>query len=72
MRLLRRLAIRVAYEVSQNPAARAKLLRVMEEKVKPGAQKVWRESQPKVAEARSELKRFARKVRDEYRKGRTG
>ena len=72
MRFLRRLAVRVAYELGQNPAARAKVLQVLEKEVKPRAQKAWREAQPKVAEAGSELKRFARKVRDEYRKGRAG
>ncbi len=72
MSFLRRLVIRVAHELRDNPEARAKAAQVLEDDVKPRAEKAWREAQPRIDEAKVDLKRFARKVREEYRKGRYG
>ena len=72
MNLLRRLAIRAAQELAANPEARAKASRVLEEDVKPRAKQAWRQAQPEIENAKLGLKRFAQKVRDEYRKGRDG
>jgi phage terminase small subunit len=72
MNLLRRFVIRAAQELGRNPEARAKASQVLEEQVKPRAEQAWREAQPKIENAKLELKRFAQRVRDEYRKGRDG
>ena len=40
--------------------------------VKPRAKQAWREAQPKIENAKLGLKRFAQRVRDEYRKGHDG
>ena len=72
MSFLRRLVVRIAHELRDNPEVRAKATEVLKDDVKPRAQKIWREAQPKMAEAKVDLKRFARKVREEYRKGRYG
>jgi len=72
MRFLRRLVIRAAQELSQNPEARAKAAEVFEHDVKPRARQAWQDAQPKIANAKSGLKRFAQKVREEYDKGRQG
>lgn len=72
MSFLRRLVIKVAHELRDNPEARAKAEQVLENDVKPRAEKAWREAQPKIEGAKQDLKRFARKVRQEYRKGRYG
>ena len=72
MNLLRRLAIRAAQELAANPEARAKASRVLEEDIKPRAKQAWREAQPEIENAKFGLKRFAQRVRDEYRKGRDG
>ncbi len=58
MSLLRRFLIRAAQELGHNPKARAK--------------QAWREAQPKIENAKLELKRLAQRVRDEYREGRDG
>ncbi len=70
MSLLRRFLIRAAQELGHNPKARAKAS--LEEDVKPRAKQAWREAQPKIENAKLGLKRFAQRVRDEYRKGRDG
>ena len=72
MRLLRRLVIRAAQELAQNPEARAKASRVLEEDVKPRAKRAWQEAQPEIENAKLGLKRFVQRVREEYRKGREG
>ncbi len=72
MSLLRRFVIRAAQELRQNPEARAKASQVLEEQVKPRAEQAWREAQPRIEDAKLGLKRFAQKVREEYRKGRDG
>ena len=72
MRFLRRLVIRVAQELRDNPEARAKASQVFEEDVKPRAEQAWHDAQPRIEEAKQGLKRYARKVREEYRKGRYG
>ena len=72
MNLLRRLVIRAAQELAANPEARAKASRVLEEDVKPRAKQAWRQAQPEIENAKLGLKRFAQRVRDEYRKGRDG
>lgn len=48
MNLLRRFVIRAAQELRHNPEARAKASQVLEEQVKPRAEKAWREAQPKI------------------------
>ena len=72
MSFLRRLVVRVAHELRDNPEVQAKAAQVLEDDVKPRAEKAWRDAQPKIDEAKLDLKRFARKVREEYRKGRYG
>ncbi len=79
MRLLRRLALRVGQELARKPAARAKAAqvlaktqRVLNDDIKPRAQQAWRDVQPGIQHATRELKRVARELRDEYRKGRDG
>ncbi len=72
MSLLRRLVMRVAQELRQNPEARAKASKVLEDDVKPRARQAWQEAEPKIADGTSGLKRFVRSVRDEYREGRDG
>ena len=72
MSLLRRFVIRAAQELGHNPEARAKASQVLEEQVKPRAEQAWREAQPKIEHAKLGLKRFAQRVREEYRKGRDG
>ena len=70
MTLLRRLVITAARVLVQNPEARAKAREVLEEEVKPRAKEAWREARPEIEKAGQGLKRFARRVRDEYRSGR--
>ena len=72
MGLLRRLMMRVAAELAQNPEARAKASRVLEDDVKPRAKQAWQQARPEIENAGLGLKRFANKVREEYRKGRNG
>jgi ferric-dicitrate binding protein FerR (iron transport regulator) len=79
MNLLRRVALRVGQELARRPAARAKAAqviaktqRVMNDDVKPRAQQAWRDAQPEIQRAKSEIKRVAQEVREEYRKGRDG
>ncbi len=72
MSFLRRLVIRAAQELGNNPEARAKVSQVLEEDVKPRAEQAWREAQTKIEQAKLRLKRFAQKVHEEYRKGRDG
>lgn len=77
MKLLSRVALRIGRELAQRPEARAKAAevltktkRVLNDDVKPRAQKAWKEAQPKIQRARTKLKRVAQEVREEYRKGR--
>ena len=72
MGLIRRLVIRTAQELGQNPRAHAKASQVLEEDVKRRARKAGREAQPKIESAKLGLKRFAQSVHGEYRKGRDG
>ena len=72
MNFLRRLVIRAARELAANPEARAKASQVFEDDVKPRARKAWQNAQPEIENAKSGLVGFARKVREEYRKGRGG
>ena len=72
MNFLHRLAIRVAQELAANPRARAKVSKVFKDDVKPRASKAWKEAQPEIENAKHGLGEFARKVREEYRKGREG
>jgi len=58
--------------LAQDPEARAKAAQVLRDDVKPGAEKLWAKAQPEIKHAKSNLGSFARKVRDEYRKGRDG
>ena len=70
MTLLRRLVVTAARVLVQNPEARAKAREVLEEEVKPRAKEAWREARPEIEKAGQGLKRLARNVRDQYRKGR--
>ncbi len=72
MSIFRRFVIRAAQELAHSPEARAKASKVLEEHVKPSAERAWREAQPKIENAKLGLKRFVKKVRDEYREGRDG
>jgi hypothetical protein len=72
MSLLRRLVVNAARVLVQNPQARAKAREVLEEEVKPRAKEAWREARPEIEKAGRGLKRIARNVRDQYRKGRQG
>ena len=72
MNILRRFVIRAAQELRHNPEARAKASQVLKEQVRPRAELAWREAQPKIENAKVGLKRFAQRVREEYRKGRDG
>lgn len=72
MNFLRRLVVRAAQELAANPEARAKASQVLEDDVKPRARKAWQEAQPEIENAKQGFWRFARKVREEYRKGRDG
>ena len=72
MSILSRLAVRAARVLAQNPEARAKASRVLEEDLKPRAKQAWKKARPEIENAKLGLKRFALKVRDEYRKGRDG
>lgn len=79
MTLIRRLVWRLGRELARRPEARAKARgvlaetqRVLNDDIKPRAQKAWRDAQPEIAKATLNLKRLADEVRDEYRKGRNG
>ena len=72
MPFLRRLVITAARVLVQNPQARAKAREVLEEEVKPRAKEAWREARPEIEKAGRGLKRLARRVRDQYRRGRQG
>ncbi len=72
MKLLRRLVIRAAQELGHNPKARATASRMLKKEVQPRAEQAWREAQPKIEKAKLEIKRFAQRLREEYRKGRDG
>ena len=72
MPFLRRLVITAARVLVQNPQARAKAREVLEEEVKPRAKEAWREARPEIEKAGRGLKRLARRVREQYRKGRQG
>jgi len=70
MRFLRRLVVRDAQELAANPEARAKASQVLEENIKPRAKKAWQQAQPEIENAKQGVKSYAKKLRDEYRKGR--
>ena len=72
MSLLRQFVMRAAQELAQNPETRAKASKVFEKDFKPRAKQTWREAEPKIGNAKLGLKRFAQRVREEYRKGRDG
>lgn len=72
MRFLRRLVIRAAQELAANPEARAKASQVLEENIKPRARKAWQQAQPEIENAKQGFKGYAKRLRDEYRKGRGG
>lgn len=64
--------VRAAREFAQNPETRDKASEVFQHDVKPRAQEAWKQAQPEIANAKAGLKRFALKLKDEYRKGRDG
>ena len=78
-RLLRRLALRVGQELARNPDARGgaaqvlvKTQRVLNDDIKPRAQKVWREAHHEIQHVELRLQRVAQGLRGEYRKGCNG
>ena len=72
MSLLRQFVMRAAQELAQKPKTRAKASKVFEKDVLPRAKQTWREAEPRIGNATLGLKRFAQRVREEYRKGRDG
>lgn len=72
MSLLRRLVITAARVLIQNPEARTKARKVLEEEIKPRTKEAWRQARPEIERTGRGLKHFARRVRDQYRKGRQG
>ena len=72
MRLLRRLVMRAARELAANPEARSKASQVLEEDIKPRAKKAWQQARPEIENAKQGFKNYAKRLRDEYRKGRGG
>ena len=77
MSLLHRLALRVGWELARHPETRAKAAqalaktqRVLNDDIKPRAQRAWREAQPEIEHAKRKLTRVAKELRDEYRKER--
>ena len=76
---LHRLARRIGQEWARKPAARAKAAqavaetqRVLNDNIKPRAQRAWRNVEPEVQHATREITRVAEELRDEFRKGRDG
>lgn len=76
MSLLHRWARRVAWELARRPEARAKAAqaladtqRMLNDEVKPRAQRAWQQAQPEIKNAKRKLTRLAKELRDEYRKG---
>ena len=79
MSLLHRLALRVGWALARHPETRAKAAetlaktqRVLKDDIGPRAQRAWRDAQPEIEHTKHRLARFAKKVREEYRKGRDG
>ena len=79
MSFLHRLALRVGWELARRPETRAKAAQtlaktrqVLNDDIKPRAQRAWRDAQPEIEHIKRRLTRVARKLRDEYRKGRDG
>lgn len=72
MSLFRRLITQAAREFAENPENREKAKKAFEEDVKPAARKAWKDSQPEIAKAKQNFLKFAKKVGEEYRKGRDG
>ena len=76
MSLLHRLALRVGWELARRPETRAKVAqtlaktqRILNDDIKPRAQRAWREAKPEIEHAKRRLTHLAKQVRDEYRKG---
>ena len=77
MSLLHRWALRVGWKLARRPETRAKAAqtlaktqRILNEDIKPRAQRAWREAQPEIEHAKRRLTHLAKELRDEYRKGR--
>jgi hypothetical protein len=77
MSLLHRLALRVGWELARRPETRAKAAqtiaktqRILNDDIKPRAQRAWRQAQPEIEHAKRRLTRLAEKLRDEYREER--
>ena len=58
--VLRRLLWLAAQRVASDPRARAKAREVVEEKLRPRAEKAWRQAKPRIEAARDELRDIAR------------
>ena len=79
MRLLYRLALRVGWALARHPETRAKAAqafgttkRVINNDLKPRAQRVRQEARLEIERARQGLTRVAKELRDEYHKRRDG
>ena len=79
MRLLYRLALRVGWALARHPKTRAKAAqafgkakRVLNNDLKPRAQRVQQEARLEIERARHGLTRVAKELRDEYHKRRDG
>ena len=77
MSLLHRLALRVGWELARHPETRAKAARtlaktqrVLNDDIKPRAQRAWRDAQPEIEHVKRRLTRVAKELGDAYRKGR--
>ena len=62
MPILRRLLIQAAQRVAADPRVRAKAAEVIQNEVVPRAEEAWRNTKPKLAAAKDELKDIAREV----------
>ena len=77
MSFLHRLALRVGWELARNPETRAKAARtlakterMLNDEIKPRAQRAWRHAQPEIERAKCRLTRVAKELRDAYRRER--
>ncbi len=77
MSFLHRLALRVGWELARRPETRAKAAQtlaktrqVLNDDIKPRAERAWRDAQPQIEHVKRRLTRVAKELRDQYRKGR--
>ena len=77
MSFLHRLALRIGWELARHPETRAKAVRtlakterLLNDEIKPRAQRAWRDAQPEIEHAKRRLTRVAKGFRDAYRRER--